>query len=637
MKKLYIDIETYSPVELKKVGVYPYVESPDWRILFACWWYGDPADTILSPPEIQVAMGSLARPDGGWDEIEDALNIPMLYDPSVIKVAHNAQFERVNYSRARMKPGCFLPPEEWHDTAAIAAVKGWPRNLDNLSRALGGEQKDSAGTRLINMFCVPQKRLGGRPYSPEEKPEDWARFIEYGKQDVVTLIDVDLALGDWPTEREKQVFLSDQRLNDRGIALDKAMVKQALDASQENMVLQMAEARSITGLENPNSNVQLLKWFHDQGLLLPNLKAETVEAALDDMSKGLDRKVRRMLYLRQELALVAAKKYITAASSATTGDRLRGQFLYHGAHTGRWAGRGVQLHNLPRYQLPTQADTQAAILDLYMGLGADPLTLKGLVRSMLVGPFTVVDYSAIEARVIAWLAGEEWALEAFRNGRDIYVETAAQMTSRLGGKHKFSRSEGKVAVLALGYNGGVNSLRAMGGSGSDETLQLMVNTWRTANENIVDLWTEMERSFRVGGPVGSFITIEKDGRDRAMVLPSGRAIVYHDVRMQTRTTSWGADKVVPTFIDPRFNNRTSTYGGRLVENATQGVARDVLADALVRLEQRGYAPVGHIHDEILVESEDLEGVKRIMTEVPSWAPGLPVDGEGFVTDRYRKG
>ena len=166
MKKLYIDIETYSPVELKKVGVYPYVESPDWRILFACWWYGDPADTILSSPEIQVAMGSLARPDGGWDEIGDALNIPMLYDPSVIKVAHNAQFERVNYSRARLEPGCFLPPEEWHDTAAIAAVKGWPRNLDNLSRALGGEQKDSAGTRLINMFCVPQKRLGGRPYSP---------------------------------------------------------------------------------------------------------------------------------------------------------------------------------------------------------------------------------------------------------------------------------------------------------------------------------------------------------------------------------------------------------------------------------------------------------------------------------------
>jgi DNA polymerase len=285
-------------------------------------------------------------------------------------------------------------------------------------------------------------------------------------------------------------------------------------------------------------------------------------------------------------------------------------------------------------------DPEAAILDLKMGLGAEPYTLKALVRSMFIGPLTVVDYASIEARVVAWIANEEWALQAFRDGRDIYVETAARMSTP---STPLTRFQGKVAVLALGYNGGVNSLRAMGAEGNDEELLRLVQVWRRANPRIVRLWEVMGDAVESGGRVGPHIRISRHGSTMKMHLPSGRAIVYHDVKWERYVvvddkTGKKIHKEGWRYADPkRGGARIGTYGGRLVENATQAIARDVLAEALIRLEDAGYAVVGHVHDEVIVESTDLPGVEKLMVQQPSWASGLPLDAEGFVTDRYRKG
>lgn len=626
---LFLDYETYSSVDLRKYGAYPYVESPDFKPLMCAWWLGDAADTFLVPPEVRVA---------GQEQILDQIG-DLLDDPHVIKIAQNAQFERLVSSLILdYPPGEFIDPVQYHDTAALAALNGYPRNLEKLARALGGEQKDTAGTRLINLFCKPQRVFNyERAYLPEEKPEDWAAFVEYCRQDVVTLIDVDLALGDWPTIYEHQVFLTDQRINDRGIRVDTDMASAAVTAFEENTATALAEMERITHLDNPNSRDQLLGWLRGHRDV-PDLTKDTVEQLLTD--PDLPAKVRRVLELRQETALVAAKKYKTASASATHGGRLRGQFFYHGAHTGRWSGRGVQLHNLTRHQLKKDGEwdrvgEMAAILDLKLGNGADADTLKSLVRAVLVGPFTVVDYAAIEARVLAWLADELWALQAFRDGRDIYVETATRMST---GKQQFTRRDGKIAVLALGYNGSVGSLQAMGAQGTDQDLQMIVDQWRATNQRIVSMWQQMDRAFRRGGPVGDggHLRVDKRGNDRHLVLPSGRAIVYHDVRMRKIVTKFGTEKVVPTFIDPVKGIRVPTYGGRLTENVTQAVARDVLADALVRLDARGLRPVGHVHDEALCETRDLTAVTAAMTTQPDWAPDLPIDVAGFVTERYRK-
>lgn len=644
-RELCVDIETYSSVKLKQVGVYPYAASPDFKMLMAAYAMGD------EPVKVAVGEGAILT-----------MLEPYLDDPSVVKIAHNAQFERVCFSRLLgLEPGEYLDPEQWHDTAAVAANRGLPRHLGKLAQALGGEQKDEAGTRLINMFCVPQARLGGRPYLPEEKPQEWEQFIEYCRQDVETHRDVHRRMGGWRTAREKRVFMADQRMNDRGIIVDLDMAAAAEEAGNEAAAEAGEELMSITGVTTPNGLQQIKAWMEEAAseeemvaelvpdratpfTPPPDFKAETIEEWL---KKDLPNDVRRVLELRQELSLTAIKKYRVALDSQVAG-RVRGQFLYHGAHTGRWSGRGIQLHNLPRHQFTKivadpvtgkekkewDGETEAATrADVLLGLGATTDDLKRLVRSMLVGPFTVVDYAAIEARVIAWLAGEEWTLEAFRKGRDIYVETAERMSTPT---KKLDRSQGKVAVLALGFAGGINSLKVMGASGGDAELKGLVYAWRDANPHIVEFWEEMGEAFRRGGKVGAFVEVLTDGTDRRIVLPSGRAIEYHGFKMLWQDTQYGR-KAVPSFIDSGKGFRTRTYGGRLTENVVQGTARDVLADALVRLEERGFTPVGHVHDEILVEGGDLDEVKKIMTEVPDWAPDLPIDGEGFVTERYRKG
>lgn len=588
---LYVDIESYSVADLKKVGVYRYAEHPETEILM-CAWAEDAGP-------VEVAVGR-----------EEILSIPGLFDGNVLKIAHNANFERVMFSAFLGLPaGEFLPAEEWEDTGAIAPSVGLPRSLENLAKALGTEQKDSAGTALISLFCKPRR---GKRTLPEDEPEKWRQFVEYCRQDVVTLRDVHQRLPRH-ADFEREIWLADQVVNDRGIRVDLEMAELAVKAGTENAEVAMAELKELMNIDNPNSVPQFRSGMAAIGLELPNLQADTIEQAL---AGELEPEQRRALELRQESALVAAKKYQAALAIAGSDERLRGQFLYFGAHTGRWSSRGIQLQNMPRAQAK---NWEAAIIDLKLGLGLDSQTLKSVVRQMLVGPFTVVDYSAIEARALAWVAGEQWALQAFAEGRDIYVETA----KRMGG---LTRQQGKVAVLALGYQGGPNALRNMGADGSEDSLQRLKNQWRKANPRIVRLWYQLEEAFKHGGKAGRLL-VEKEGSTRYLSLPSGRPLVYRGVRVGASIT----------FNDPR-GHRADTYGGRLVENAVQGIQRDLLAQALVDLVKAGYPVAMHVHDEVVVEGEyPVEEIAELMCKAPEWAEGLPINAEGHVCQRYTKG
>lgn len=637
---LYIDLETYSPVDLKAAGVYVYTAHPDFEILMAAWAVDD--------DPVQVAFGH-----------KDIAAIPGLWDDDVTVVAHNAQFERVCFSRlAGLPMDEFLDPARFEDTMAIAAENGLPQSLANLALALGGEQKDEAGTRLISMFCVPNRK--GVRTQPEEKPAEWLDFIDYCVQDVVTLRDVHRSMDGWPTQTERETWVADQRINDAGIRVDLEMAALAVQAAEENRMSHELEVMTLTGVANPGSGPQMLKWFEQTGLELPNLQKETVTTALNG---PLTSEQKRVLELRQELALVSSAKY--QAALVRTGDdgRLRGEFNFFGAHTGRWSGRGMQLQNLPRHHFDTEQETLEHILHLKLGGGATPDTLKRLVRAVLVGPFTVVDYASIEARVIAWLAGEQWALDAFRAGRDIYTETA----HRMGG---LTRAQGKIAVLALGYQGAVNSLKVMAGAGiyhgpdgkirsygtigeaqeagarefTDKEYLDMVKQWRATNRRIVELWANLQNAVSDTGKVGRHLNITRSNGTVKLHLPSGRAIVYHGIKWSRYRVedpyNPGQFKIKEgwSYRDPRGRGRIGTYGGRLAENATQAVARDILAAALVRLQERGYAVVGHVHDEVIVEGEhDVEKIAKIMCEGLPWSAGLPIDAEGFTCERYRKG
>lgn len=625
MPKLYLDIETYSRVDLLKSNAYRYSADPSFLMLMAAY--------ALDDDPVRLVFG------------DEVLDLPGLWDEDVIKVAHNAPFERICYSsvlqrQLELEPLEYLDPADWRDTQALAGIHGYPQKLGELARALGGEQKDEAGTALIRLFCKPQTSgpYKGRRVPPEAFPEKWEEFCRYCIQDVETLRSVERALPSWPTEMERRVNLADQAINDRGIKVDTVMASAAVDRSELNAAAQVAEIQQLTGIDNPNSGHQMKAWLVEQGVPVKDLQKATVDNLL---TQELPPIVHQVLTTRQELALVAAKKYTAALDRVNEDDRLRGSFHYFGAHTGRWAGRGVQLQNLPSATLGekdapgevVERLIMEAVRGLKQGLPVDGHTLKALVRPMFTGPFTVVDYSAIEARVVAWLAGEQWALDAFAQGRDIYVETA----ERMGG---MTRKEGKVAVLALGYNGGVNSLRAMGADGDDKKLQAIVTQWRGANPSIVDLWSEMQTSFRNGGKVGQFLEVEvgKAGV-RHIWLPSGRSITYHGLREKWDTDAYGRRVKRMSYSDPKnLHGRIDTYGGRLVENVTQAVARDVLAEALVRLDDAGYPVVGHVHDEILIEGAyEVRRVASLMSAPTSWSAGLPLDAEGYNCRRYRKG
>ena len=629
MDILYVDIETYARADLPEVGEYKYLEDPDFEILMAGW--------AMNDGEVEVAVG------------EEAIRaIPGLDDPSVLKVAHNANFERTCFSRffGLKVPFEYLPAGEWEDTMALGGSWGYPQSLEAMGKALGVSDKDPVGTRLIRLFSKPQPRTGRR-VMPHEKPVDWAQFIEYCRQDVVVLRDIHRELlarhGGWhPGERE--IWLADRWVNDRGIQIDTALAEAAVEADTEMKANARREAKEITGLENPGSRNQLLGYLHEHGTGasrdLVDLKAESVSRALADPAVVGD--PRRVLEIRQELSLTTASKYQAALTRVCSDDRLRGAFRYFGAHTGRWSGKGVQLQNLASDSPESDEAAEQLAMETILGEPRTARQLKQMVRTMFLGPLTVCDYSAIEARVLAWLAGEQWVLDAFAAGRDIYVETASRMFHVPYEEAVGLRKKGKVAVLALGYAGGVASMRAMGGEGTDAELKGIVQQWRAANPRIVRFWKQMDVAFRRGqGQVGEYIKVQRTPYGtHQLVLPSGRSINYHNVRI-VDAEKFGKMQKVITFDEPRPPyGRVQTYGGRLTENVTQAVARDLLAAGLVSLIKLGMAPVAHVHDEILVEGGEIQSVAAAMGEdhsfAPAWSAGLPLKAEGYHCNRYRK-
>lgn len=630
MKNLDIDIETYCDLDLQKVGVYRYVEHPSFRILMAAYSLNDAPVLITT-------------------DIEEMKRVPGLWDDKVTKTAHNANFERICFSRlAGLPTGEYLDPAHWQDTQAIAANWGYPQKLERLAPALEVEHKDSAGTRLINLFSKPNPRTGLRTL-PEDKLEDWEQFKTYCVQDVVVLGQVRREL----TKRhggfapgEFKIWCADARINDRGIKTDLALAAAASEANGDVKAEALAEIGRATGAENPNSRNQLLAWLNNQPHpaleALEDVRSETVRDLLK--LEDLPATARRVLELRQDTSLTTASKYDAALRRCSEDGRLRGAFRYFGAHTGRWSGQGVQLQNLARDSAKT--DTEAVELSTRTLIGGHVTAqdLKKLVRSMFIGPFTVCDYSAIEARVLAWLAGEEWVLEAFRAGRDIYVETAARMFGVDYEEARALRQKGKVAVLALGYGGGLVSMRAMGADGTDEEVRNHIQQWRAANPRIVRFWKRLDAAFRAGGgPVGEHIRVRRDDSDQMqIVLPSGRAVCYRLPRIM-RAEKFGEMRDVLSFMDAslRTPKRVQTYGGKLAENVTQAVARDLLACALVEMDALAVPAVAHVHDEILVDGGDVNTIAAIMGEDenfrPPWAKGLPLSAEGYQCVRYRKG
>lgn len=652
MHLLFLDTETYSPESLSggsSVGAYKYAEHPEAAVALTAYALDDAPVRVLGEPGDDLDE---------WSEYERLFE--MLQDPGYLKIAHNAAFDRVQLSAyvCGRGTGRFLHPAQWADTMHIAALSGLPRGLDNLAAALGVEGKDSAGPALIRRFAVPQratkKRAAGRVYGFQE-PEKWAEYEHYCAQDVETLRDVWHALEADPYAVtnfggvEREVEVCSELINDLGLPVDRSLVTDAMAAERRARAALYGQLQEITGLENPASAPQLSRWLKGSCARLadlPDVRRGTLEALLED-TEGLPGHVVKALRLRVDLARTSGRKLHVLDRATGAHDRIRGCFQYAGAHTGRWAGRLAQPQNLPREQLPEGESVESVQAAIRRGERVPQTTVAALVRPAFGWPpstsILVCDYSSIEAIVLAWLARERWVIDAYREQRDLYVETASRMSASVG--HEMSRQEGKVALLGAGYGSGVTGLRTFAGpEPTDEQLQTQINAWRAANPAIVALWHRLEAEFKSGGPI-----IHAPQRDvRVLTLPSGRCLTYRGVH--ATLNRWGQPSVA--YLHPVKKHDVETYGGRLAENLTQAVARDVLAAALVRLQGAGFKVVGHVHDEVIIEGPgswvdadgmpSLEGgrafaeVRRLMTEPSPWSISLPLRAAGAVMARYGK-
>lgn len=662
---LSIDIETYSDVDIGKAGLYKYAQSPAFQVLlFAYSLDGSPVEVL-----------DLTQTGG---RVPDWLFAALL-DNDTIKHAYNAAFEWYCLSRHF---GISLPPEQWRCTMLHGMYLGYPAGLAACGKALGlpeDKQKLAAGKALIRYFCTPcapTKTNGGRTRNlPHHDPAKWDLFKTYNGQDVVTEMEIERRLSAYPVPDEVQAqWVTDLKINTRGVAVDTELVSaaQALDASERERYIQ--EAKALTGLENPNSITQLSYWVQQHtGAELPDLSKGTVAHTLK--GNDLDPKTRRVLEIRQELGKTSNKKYDALAAATGADGRVRGLLQFYGANrTGRWAGRIVQPQNLPRtyirgdlLPLARNLVKQGNSDGLGWVFGSIPDTLSQLIRTAFVASpgnqLLDADFSAIEARVIAWLADEEWVLEVFRTHGKIYEATASQMFHipiekiKKGNPEYAYRQKGKVATLALGYQGGVGAMRQMDSgheldSLSDDEVLELVQLWRNANPNIVSLWGRVESAARAAIqesrtsflPHGLVIgrTVDpSNGLDfMTITLPCGRQLYYP----QPSITQNRFDRPSISYMGQNQTTkkweRLESYGGKLVENIVQATARDCLAEAIDRLEAAGYPVVFHIHDEIVVdappEKQDLEEMERLMSQVPRWAEGLPLNADGWVNEFFKK-
>lgn len=657
--ELGIDIETFSSVDIKN-GAYAYSEAPDFEVLLISYKFSD---------EDKVKLIDLTDDP---EELENLRFWDALTDPEVVKTAYNANFERTCLARYT---GEAMPPEQWRCTMVLAVQLGLPRSLAAVGPALGlteEEQKKKTGAALIQYFCKPCKptRTNGQRTKNTRlnAPEKWELFKEYNIQDVVTEQIILKRLRDFrPDQSEQDLWTLDQEINDRGVLLDIPMARSIVEFDTERSADLLAEAQQITGLSNPNSLAQLKPWLADNGLATDTLRKDDVAAMLADPS--LHANVRRVLEIRQTLSKTSVKKYQTMLDIAGEDDRARGIMQFYGGHTGRWAGRSLQPQNLARNTMPDdELDVAREFVkmgdfeSLEMIFGEPAPIFSQLVRTAFIpspgNRFVVSDFSAIEARVIAWIAGEEWRLDVFRNDGDIYCESASHIYHVPVVKHGINgelRQRGKVAELALGYGGAVGAMKQMDTTGSvpEEEMQGIVTQWRAESPKIVRMWRDCQDAavsvIRGNQPKRVLRSLQGtefyvklvDGTPVLFIrLPSGRPIAYWD------------PKVMDTEMGPRITymtqnqttrkwERCETYGGKLTENIVQSVARDCLAEKMKLLESMGYPIVFHVHDELILDvpREDKQAAKlvdKIMEEPIEWAPGLPLKGGTYECDFYRK-
>lgn len=655
MNTLSIDIETYSSIDIKKAGAYKYAQSDDFEILLFAYSFNHQAVQII--------------------DLKSGESIPenvlfALQDRNCVKYAYNAAFEWWCLNQA----GIDTPLDQWRCTMVHGLYCGYTVGLGATGAAIGlpqDKRKLATGTALIRYFCVPckpTKSNGNRTRNlPHHAPEKWELFKEYCLQDVVTEMAIADRLLFYPVpEKEWMLWRYDVAMNAFGVKIDRRLVEGALAIDAEVRQELMSEAMRITGLNNPNSSKQLMEWLEKQGEEVENLQKGTVSQLVGDLEDG---DVKRVLEIRQELSKTSIKKYQAMQEAAGADDRIRGVSFFYGANrTGRYAGRLVQLQNLPRNYLETldvareftrQGNGQALSV-LY---GNVPDTLSQLIRTAFIPSeghqFVVSDFSAIEARVIAWLAGEEWRMEVFKTHGKIYEASASQMfgvplnTIVKGHENYALRAKGKVAELALGYQGSVGALIAMGADKmglTEHEMKDIVSRWRNTSKRIVELWYALENAAVEVIKSGQKQTVkcvtlamEFDvtfGQEfLTILLPSGRKLFYPKPHL--RENQFGSMQMHYKGI-----NQTSkkweiipTYGGKLTENIVQAIARDCLTETLLRVKQKGWQAAFHVHDEVILDapkSVSLEEVEKVMGEPIPWAPGLILKAAGFVSDYYMK-
>ncbi|MDO5018745.1 MAG: DNA polymerase [Lagierella massiliensis] len=642
MKRISIDIETYSSIDLGKCGVYKYAESEDFEILLFAYAIDDEDVEVIDLTNGQTVPQEI---------------ILALKDESIEKWAFNANFERVCLSRFL---GERLKPQGWYCTMIWSAYLGLPLSLEKVGEVLKlDKQKMTEGKSLIRYFsipCKPTKTNGMRNRNlPHHDKKKWAIFKEYNKRDVETEMAIKNKLSAFPVPKsEWENYWIDQNINDRGILIDELLVDSAIKLDEILRKENMKRAIELTGLENPNSPLQLKEWLNEKGLKIDSLSKKDVESALEN-AKG---DIKEVLELRQELSKSSVRKYDAMKNVKGKDNRARGLIQFYGANrTGRYSGRLIQVQNLRRNNLKDLdlarnlvRDKEYKILEMLYESPSD--VLSQLIRTAFIPKkgmrFIVSDFSAIEARVLAWLAGEDWVLDAFKNGEDIYCRTASRMFGvnvEKHGENGHLRQKGKIATLACGYQGALGALKAMGGIEmglSEDELQSIVDSWREANPNIVSLWWDIDsvvkrvvKTRRKEKYKNLVISYEKG--ILFIELPSKRRLAYPKAKIGTNR--FGGESVIyEGIVVGNKWDKIESYGGKFVENIVQAIARDILAEAMKRLENSGLDIVMHIHDEVVIEtdSSNVKEVNKIMSIVPSWAEGLILDADGFKCEFYQK-
>ena len=642
--ELSIDLESFSDIDLIKCGVYAYADSPAFEILLFAYSF-DGGETQI----IDLAQGEKLPA-----EVEDAI-----FDVSVTKTAYNANFERTCLSKYF---GRYIPPESWHCSAVQAAMLALPRSLEDVGRVLGlDEQKMKEGKELIRYFCIPckpTKANGGRTRNlPCHAPEKWELFKNYCKRDVDVEKSIRRKLHNFPIpESEMELYRLDQRINDRGVLVDMGLVEQAIACERLHKEVVTKRAYELTGLENPNSVAQLKGWLGDKGMEAESLSKKAVA----DMIAETDGEVEELLRLRLLMAKTSVKKYEAMERSVCSDGRVHGMLMFCGANrTSRWSGKIVQIQNLPKNYIPDlelarDLVKQGRFEDIELLYDSTPNVLSELIRTAFIPKpgcrFVVADFSAIEARVLAWLSGEQWRLDVFTSHGKIYEASASSMfhvPMEEITKGSPLRQKGKLAELGLGFGGAAGALISMGALDmglTEEELPPLVAAWRKANPHITQFWWDVDAAAikavteKQKTKVGKIIFEYKSGI-LFITLPSGRRLSYVKPRMAVNR--FGRDSLTYEGISENKKwSRIETYGPKLVENIVQGTARDLLAEAMLRVEKKGYPIVMHCHDEIIAEvpegSGSVDEMCEIMAIQPKWAEGLPLRADGYSCSFYQK-